>query len=391
MTKIGRRARLGLFALPALLVALVAAAPEEPQLSVMTRNLYVGDDLKGVATATDFDSFMAAARTLLTNVANSDSPERAQSLARQVDEFRPDVIGLQEVYNFRLNFQNDAIPFVDYLDEVLGAFAATGLDYVVVASVQNVDVTVPIDLDGDGFFEWVSLTDRDVILARADLVAAGAVTPVPLSSACARPSADGGPGCNYSTYATADLPFGTLILERGFVAVDVSFNGGTRRIVNTHLEVEDLDLTNPLSPLIQSAQATELRALLDALPGPAELLVVGDLNSTPDDPLFPDPAAGPFVRPYQQFAEGVNFVGSPTGEPYIDLWTMRPGSPVGNTCCDADLSGGQLSLSDRRDLIFSRSLPARIKANVFGNTLDDKTPSGLWPSDHAGVIARIWF
>ncbi len=236
----------GFLVLPALSIALIAAKPEPPPLSVMTRNLYIGGNLMGVAQATDFDSFLAAAHTLLTDIAASNFPERAQSVARAIAERQPDIVSLQEVTNLKLDFQNGPAPFVDYLDEVLDALAALGLDYVAVASVQDVDITVPIDLDGDGSFEFVSLTDRDVILARADLVAAGAVTPVPLSSFCPRPSADGGPGCNYSTYVTAVLPFGYLIFERGFVAVDVSLNGKVYRVVDTHLEVEDLDPYQPV-------------------------------------------------------------------------------------------------------------------------------------------------
>lgn len=214
---------------------------------------------------------------------------------------------------------------------------------------------------------------------------------MPLSSVCPRPSADVGPGCNYSTYATADLPFDTLILERGFVAVDVDVNGAVYRVVNTHLEVENLDPANPLSPLIQSAQATELKAVLDSFPGAVEQLVIGDFNSTPEDPLFPDPLEGPFVRPYQQLAQGVDVVGQPTAAPYVDTWLLRPGSPVGYTCCEPSLFGATFNVFERKDLVFSRSVPDGVKANVFGNNRADKTASGLWPSDHAGLFVRVWF
>ena len=381
----------GLLLFSACCIAGVAAAPEKAPLSVMTRNLYVGGDLMGLADATDLNSFMAEARAFLSDVAVSSFPERARSVAQAIDEKRPDVIGLQEVYDFRLNGQNGPPPFVNYLDELQDALSELGLGYAVAASVQNTDVTVPIDLDGDGAFEVVRMTDRDVILVRAELMAAGAVTPVPFASYCARPSGDGGPGCNYSTYASVELPFGSLNLERGFVAVDVSKGGTLYRVATTHLEVENLDPTDPLSPFIQSAQASELKAWLDAFSIGAELLIVGDFNSTPDDAMFPDPASGPLVRPYQQFAYGVDLWGQPAGTPYDDTWVLRPGDPNGYTCCDPDLFSHELWVVDRRDLVFSHSTPSRVKANVFGNNAEDKTPSGLWPSDHAGVFVRIWF
>jgi hypothetical protein len=236
------------------------------------------------------------------------------------------------------------------------------------------------------------VTDRDVILARRDLVDAGLVSPVPLSAICERPSADGGPGCNFSFYVTANTPFGPLAIERGFVAVDVMLGGRVFRVVNTHLEVENLDPSNPLSPLIQSAQAAELKALIDAVSGGTSVILAGDFNSTPDDPLFPDPVFGPFARPVRQFAEGVDLVNVPSpGGPYLDTWLLRPGRPAGFTCCNEDLGSREFFVRERKDLVFSRDLPLAVKANVLGTDPVDRTTSGLWPSDHAGVWVRLEF
>jgi hypothetical protein len=33
----------------------------------------------------------------------------------------------------------------------------------------------------------------------------------------------------------------------------------------------------------------------------------------------------------------------------------------------------------------------KVKATVIGDELQDRTESGLWPSDHAGVVAKIQF
>jgi hypothetical protein len=30
-----------------------------------------------------------------------------------------------------------------------------------------------------------------------------------------------------------------------------------------------------------------------------------------------------------------------------------------------------------------------VAAEVLGEELDDRTPTGLWPSDHAGVVATL--
>ena len=166
----------------------------------------------------------------------------------------------------------------------------------------------------------------------------------------------------------------------------------TYRVVNTHLEVENLDPTNPLSPAIQAAQATELKAVLDATSAGVRLIVAGDINSTPEDTRFPHPVSGPLVRPFQQFVEGVDFFGQPTpGGPYLDTWALRPGKPAGYTCCDENLSTGELALDERKDVMFVREMPAGVKANLVGIDPGDRTPSGLWPSDHAGLWVRFSF
>ena len=42
-------------------------------------------------------------------------------------------------------------------------------------------------------------------------------------------------------------------------------------------------------------------------------------------------------------------------------------------------------------MIFSLSSPDKGKAKVFNTKPEDKTASGLWPSDHATVHAKLKF
>jgi hypothetical protein len=373
-----------------------SAADEQntPSLSVMSRNQYFGTDLASVATAPDVSSFLDAARAALAEIAANDFPARAEALAREIAERRPHIVALQEVDDFLLNGgHTGAPPFIDQLELTLAALGRLGTPYVAVAQVRNLSITLPVDLDGDGEPEsFVSVTDRDVILARQDLADAGVVSPVPLSASCARPSADGGPGCNYSAHLMADTPLGSFAIERGFVAVDVLLGGRVFRVVNTHLEVENLDPSNPLAPFVQSAQAAELKALIDDISGGTSIILAGDFNSTPGDPLFPDPAYGPFARPVRQFTEGVDLFNAPSpGGAYTDTWLLRPGKPAGFTCCNEDLGSTEFFVRERKDLVFSRDLPRSVKANVLGTDPADRTASGLWPSDHAGVFVRLWF
>ena len=46
---------------------------------------------------------------------------------------------------------------------------------------------------------------------------------------------------------------------------------------------------------------------------------------------------------------------------------------------------------DPLDVIFIRGTPASVKANLVGIDEGDRTPSGLRPSDHAGLFVRFVF
>jgi endonuclease/exonuclease/phosphatase family metal-dependent hydrolase len=173
---------------------------------------------------------------------------------------------------------------------------------------------------------------------------------------------------------------GRIDIERGVVAVDAVVGDLPVRFFNTHLEVRNVDPTNPFSPYIQAAQAFELIALLELFPNPgdAPIIVAGDINSSPEHlPM------GEIVPPYLQ----LELAG------YVDAWTLRPGNPSGFTCCQAEnLLNPVSNLTERVDVIFSSVPPVdKVKANLVGNDESDKTPSGLWPSDHAGLVVRMEF
>jgi len=249
----------------------------------------------------------------------------------------------------------------------------------------------------------VSVLDRDVILAKPHIRTQVVVFP------CARPSAD---GCNYETVAMVDSPIGPLAIERGFVGVDAQVRGRTYRLVNTHLEVMSLADPPPQTPpgvvvggSIQAAQATELNGLIEASlrtdppPSNTKPIVVGDINSSPEDgifvdPLFPDPTQA-LVPPYLQFTWGVDLLGRDTRVgPWTDAWTELRYPQRGFTCCQlSDLSNRFSILDERIDVVFSLEPPDWVRrGRVLGSTIFSKTfPSGLWPSDHGQPAVELHF
>lgn len=47
------------------------------------------------------------------------------------------------------------------------------------------------------------------------------------------------------------------------------------------------------------------------------------------------------------------------------------------------------TLSERVDLVLTRGPFHVEKASLVGNEASDRLPSGLWPSDHAGVVVTL--
>lgn len=74
---------------------------------------------------------------------------------------------------------------------------------------------------------------------------------------------------------------------------------------------------------------------------------------------------------------------------FKDAWNLTHGPALSLTCCqDENLKNIASKLSVRYDLVFVKGLSV-LDARAVGDKSIDKTPSGFWPSDHAGVIATL--
>lgn len=371
----------------------------------MTRNQYLGADLTPVVLAQTPGEFFAAATAALQQIAANNFPLRARRLAAEVALTRPDLIGLQEVYDFTVEGSNIGPPFVNHLDEILTALAAKGQIYEVAATTENLDITVPIE-----GFGLVRVLDRDVILVREGVEftplsgyfydgglcgvpilnpAFGLIGPEDLEST---PSED---GCNYTIVADVTPPVGPkIIIERGFIGVDVTVRGKDYRFVNTHLEQQQPDPTDENSAIIQSLQSYELvTTLLATMPANRTLILLGDFNSSDEDmPIVIDIPIPPYqiqiIPPYQIIVD------VETG--FADVWDTNPlklFDQNGFTCCqDGDLSNTRSLLDERIDLIFVRDTSFRPLAFVTGRVpIFPLRQSPNWASDHGGVFGKLIF
>lgn len=388
------------FALGGLLVLAVFCAPafaDGDTVKVMTQNQYLGLDLDPLLRAQTPEEFIAAAAAALAQAAANDFPLRAKRFAMEVALTAPDLIGLQEVFDFKLNGVNVGPPFVDHLTETLDALAAKGQSYVVAATVVNLDITIPVDVDGDGDQDLVRVVDREVILARKGVTftklagnfSTGGLCGVPIPNPvpvqpfpATLQSSPSGDGCNYTIVAQVNSPVGPIVSERGFVGVDATVRGKKYRFVTTHLEIRQPDPTNPNSAIFQFLQSVELVATLQAVTPPDRtLILLGDFNSSPEDAPI-----GPIIPPYQIIV----------GASFVDAWDKNPFrflDPGGFTCCQlADLSNTMSLLNERIDIVFVRGpsfLPLALVTGRFPIFPLNEPPN--WVSDHAGVFANLTF
>ena len=378
-----------------LLLLCVFSAPamaDRDILKVMTRNQYLGADLTPLILAQSENDFKAAAMEALQQIAANNFPLRAQRLATEVAITKPDLIGLQEVYDFTLNGENVGPPFVNHLDEMLAALDDNSQSYEVAATLNNLDITVSIE--GLGLLR---VLDRDVILARENVdytplggdFTTGGLCGVPIPNPVPIPpfpdslqSITSEDGCNYTAVAQAPSQIGTIIIERGFVAIDATVRGKTYRFVNTHLEQRQPDPTEPGSAIFQSLQAVELvGTLLATTPPDMDLILLGDFNSGSED----FPIAG--ITPPYQIIDSAGFT---------DVWgknLLAGFDPDGFTCCeDPDLSNPNSVQYERVDIIFTKNNVFHTLAFVTGRV--PIFPLGHppnWASDHGGVFGRLIF
>jgi hypothetical protein len=367
------------------------------EIKVMSQNQYFGADFRPLLAAESAVEFNNALAETLQTIAASLPRERIKGLAEIIAKEQPVLVGMQEMYLVQCTDLGSPMPgtgcghpsvagaFTDHLQETLDALEGT---YVAVAVTFGLDVAgLPFVIDGVPAL--LTATDRDVILARADVEAVAVdFTAFSGLGICPVPSGD---GCAYAFAPVVNTPYGPVSINRGYSAVDLSFDGRDYRLVNTHLEVREVDASNPLSPVFQAAQSAELLQVLQyTTPAGRTLLVVGDFNSSPVDPAVPGPLPLPppfnagIMTPYQQFL----LAG------FTDVWTLRPGRLDDFTCCQlSDLSNQQSVLYERVDLVFSFASPAEVKkARVLGAKVADKTPPaglGIWPSDHGSVSVTI--
>lgn len=314
-------------------------------LTVMTWNAYLGAHLAAALGAATPQEAVAATTAIWDRANANDPAARADAIAAEIARALPDVVALQEAALWRIQARGDAAlggtsPASDVASDllalVLDALARRGLAYDAVRVLELLDVEAPIASGAD-----VRLTDRIALLVRAG---------VPVGDPRGGAFSEG-------TLARVEVAGRALAVPQGWVAADVAIGGAWIAVHATHLESMDAGA--------REAQAAELAALAAATPGPA--VVLGDLNAAPGEAARAALASAGLA----------------------DAWdAARPADP-GPTCCwPEDLSRASPAPDVRVDAVLARGLSVRDVGRA-GVEPASRTASGLWPSDHAGVVAAL--
>jgi endonuclease/exonuclease/phosphatase family metal-dependent hydrolase len=322
--------------------------------SVLTYNLYLGAEIETPLKASTMPDLAERVEQAWMTFQANDFTVRAESIADRIAEEEPTLIALQEVVALYIQPTGDRLAggsqpaqdlVIDFQDVLLAALAARGLDYKVAARVETADVELP---GANG--EDIRLIDHNLSLVRSDIV----VGDIEQN--------------RYEALLPVRMPDDESTVEviRGFVATVVTLSGTPTLFVNTHLEIGEFEE-------VQLAQAAELLAFLATRSEP--IILAGDFNSKADP---------------EESTETYDLIQTAG---FTDAWTLRadPTAP-GDTCCQAEnLRNATSQLDGRIDQIwFLGRLPGGTPdVHVIGEAESDRTPTGLWPSDHAGVVATF--
>jgi endonuclease/exonuclease/phosphatase family metal-dependent hydrolase len=312
------------------------------RVRVATYNLYLGADLALLFGVRDLDELAAQVRVVLDQLAATRFEERARAVAALLARERPDLVGLQEVSRWTTSPLRDdgslgaETVVVDFLPTLSAALEDAGCGYDVHAVNQNFAGAMPVSAS-----TWMGLTGANVTLVRRD-------GPVRVLAESVAPYAA-------SHEVVTGLDGLRFPIVRSWGAVDVEVDGRPLRFVNTHTEAYDAG--------VRDAQRDELLARSADVRSP--VVVVGDLNAEPD------------------------VVGVPA--PWVDAWaTASEGEGDGATCGQAgDLANPASTLHERIDYVWVRGAEVRGCHRVGHRPQDRSAPHGLWPSDHAGVVADL--
>lgn len=361
--------------LAALAVPAAAAAgkgkKDKQDVTVMTRNVYLGADLNPAIGAPDLPSAIDGAGEIYNEVLLTNFAERAVPLGKEIRKAKPELVGLQEVALWRQQIPSDngAPPispdpnstpatevFYDFLDLLT---AEIGPKYKVVAVQEEFDAELPADIDGSDSTGGLAGADLDARLTMRDVVLARKGTKIKRVKSA-----------HYDNRFVANVSGIEVPADRGWISAQAKVGkSGWFTFVNTHLEAFG-------DPTIREAQAKELNRA--ALKGKGQIVLVGDLNS------------GTTKRHNIGRPELGHDPNDPLAFKVFKRADFKDNGAV-QSCCYPDMFDGGFEFTHTVDHVLTKPGLKTVDSYVTGDDRGEMTPSGLWPSDHGGVVSTLRF
>ena len=345
-----------------------AKKPKPPTVTVMTRNLFLGADLSPAIGAATIPQAIDGAGQIWNEMQSTRFAERAVPLAREIKRSKADLVGLQEVALWRKQTPSDGgSPPVspigtpataveqDFLAILRRELKRIGAKYRVVVVQKEFEAELPVDQDG-------SDTTGNAALAGADFDARLTMRDVILARKTSKLKLGKTRKGNFATrYEPTIGGLITIPVDRGWASVEARIKGRKFRFVDTHLEAFG-------DPTIREAQAKELtKGPLDTR---RQLILVGDLNSGLARHNEPE-------RPGDDLAFKA-----------LAGFGMHDNGAV-QSCCYDSLFDPAAAFDHTVDHVLTKPRLATRRARVTGDDPAARTPSGLWPSDHGGVVSTL--
>jgi endonuclease/exonuclease/phosphatase family metal-dependent hydrolase len=352
-------------ALLALALPTVAEAKKGPKITVMTRNVFLGADLSPAINAPTLAAAIDGAGVIYNEMQSTKFAERAKPLAREIKRSKADLVGLQEVALWRKQTPSDlggppqnpsGTPATqvdqDFLAILNRELKAIKAGYKVVVVQEEFDAELPVDQDANDATGSLFGADFDARLTMRDVILVRRASKLKLSK-----KRKG----HFTTRYEPNVGGFVLPVDRGWASVEVKKGKKRFRFVDTHLEAFG-------DTAIREAQAKELTT--GPLKSSGQVILVGDLNSgiarhnepeQPGDDLAFKALAG---------------------------FGMKDNGAV-QSCCYPSLFDPAGTFDHTVDHVLTKPGLKTTRAFVTGNKASERTPSGLWPSDHGGVVSTL--
>lgn len=343
-------------------------------VTVMSRNIYLGADLGPALRADSIPEAIDGAGQIYNEIERTNFPERAVPLAREIDRANPDLIGLQEVALWREQIPSDGgneattglgqsatVVKYDFLKTLRSELRKRGARYKLVAKQKEFEGELPADVDNNnatgtgplaafGADLDARLTMRDVVLAKRKVK----TKRIRMEQ--------------YENRFEANVGGVIVPADRGWISLNARVGKAKFRFINTHLEAFG-------DPRIKRDQARELFAKGGPLRTRKQVILVGDLNSGN-------------LRRHNIGDAGDGSDADQLAFEALKRFGLEDRGAV-QSCCDSVVNNPNYSFDHTVDHVLVRPKLKRLRSYVTGDDPSQVTPSGLRPSDHGGVVSKL--